>query len=205
MSTIFKQQVKLFDKYNKVNYMDKDTKRGNITFWCAMFCPGLIVGLVTFSLALDLISSVIYVLVIEIASVSIVTLLFNNIDPYRNMAHVRKKIKGNENHIDSTSFAVNALKFLGYKRKVIDPDIIVDDSILVYICDDVLDSDVENAQKVAVKHDADSIYILTCYHTNKHVSSNAGKLAVMYGIPIINLADVLQTVHNKIQQQNLSL
>ena len=198
MSIVSKSHVKLFDKYNKVSYMDKDTRRGSVTLWCALLGPGIFIGITILSLISNLALSIMFVLIAEIVLVSVVTILFSDIDPYRYMSHARKKT-GNENYIDSTDFVANALKFLGHRMNVIDMDVIVDDSTLVYICDTVSDSDVEKSQKVAMKYGADSIYILTCYHTDKHISSGADVLADTCGISIVNFADVLWTVHNKIQ------
>ena len=95
----------------------------------------------------------------------------------------------------------NALHLLGHKTTQFDPYIITDNSGLVYVQNSVSVMTVNDARRMASKHNLSSICIV-CNNSNDYVSSKAEKLAKNCNIMIINYQDVLDTVYDCIESNN---
>ena len=111
---------------------------------------------------------------------------------------------GDERMSDGSNLISKSLKFLGYEIKRDKNDaIVVDNDALVHVCKTVNMHTVCDVRKLSKIKEVSNICIVISEYSYKHVSPKAKKMADKYNIQIVNYSDVLTTVYNKIEPDNV--
>ena len=114
-------------------------------------------------------------------------------------AWIVRDVIGDESNIGGYDFINKALEFMGHKTTQTKFYIVTDNSGLVCVHKSVSVLTVNDARRMASKHNISSICIVSCYYSRDYVSSKAKALAKNCGIPILDYRDVLDSVYDKIE------